>query len=76
MGEFNSRPFQLTFVCDGAVPRKEAVAIAPRPYSLINMGVFWERSSESLTELDLTSVIESTSDLVSLNLFDTFLPRI
>jgi hypothetical protein len=76
MGEFNSRPFQLTFVCDGAVPRNEAVAIAPLPYSLIKMGVFWERSSESLTELDLTSVIESTSDLVSLNLFDTFLPRI
>ena len=76
MGELSSSPFQLTFVCDGAVPRKEAVAIAPLPYSLINKGVFCDNNSESLTVLDFERAIESTSDLCCSNLSAFFLPII
>ena len=76
MGEFSSIPFQLTFVCDGAVPRKEAVAIAPLPYSLIKRVVFCDNNSESLTVLDFASAKESTSDLCCSNLSAFFLPNI
>ena len=31
IGELSDMPFHVTLVCDGAVPRIEAVAMEPRP---------------------------------------------
>ena len=39
-------PFQFTWVWDGEVPRKEAVASAPRPWFLMKTGVFSDRISD------------------------------
>ena len=40
VGELSFKPFHNTCVCDGEVPRNDAVARDPRPYDLMNMGVF------------------------------------
>jgi len=46
-------------VCEGAVPRNDAVAIAPLPYSLIKMAVFCEINSDKLEVNALIIEIES-----------------
>ena len=48
MGELIFMPFHVTCVCEGAVPRNEAVAIVPRPYDLMNTGVLCDSRSPKL----------------------------
>ena len=50
-GELTFMPFHVTCVCEGAVPRNEAVAIVPRPYDLMNTGVLCVSASASDEEM-------------------------
>lgn len=45
MGLLRSMPFQLTAVCEGAVPRSEAVARVARPDDLMNIVLFLANTS-------------------------------
>lgn len=45
IGLLKFRPFQLTAVWEGAVPRREAVAVVARPADLMKMVLFWANTS-------------------------------
>ena len=64
VGELSFKPFHNTCVCDGEVPRNDAVARDPRPDDLMNMGVFCERTSAMLLTTVSRSVRVSRSVLV------------
>ena len=59
MGELIFMPFHVTCVCEGAVPRNEAVAIVPRPYDLMNTGVLCDSRSPKLLVTFCRSATES-----------------
>ena len=62
MGLPSEMPFQLTAVCEGAVPRIEAVASEARPEDFTKTGLFCER----ISAIEVAMLLLSTSWLSGL----------